>query len=66
MKDVLAYLYDFEDVDHVEDGCILLATYLNTPIERMFQSKVWIAGYDQLEDSISQFIEKMLASILRA
>ena len=59
LKDVLAYLYDFPDVDNSDDGCILLATYLNPPEERKTPNKVWIAGYEQLDETITALIEKM-------
>lgn len=59
LKDVLAYLYEFPDVDSADDGCVLLAMYLDTPEERTASSKVWIAGYNQLDRNIAAFIEKM-------
>jgi hypothetical protein len=59
LKDVLAYLYDFPDVDSSDDGNILLATYLNTPVNRKGPNKIWIAGYEQLDENIMAMIEKM-------
>jgi hypothetical protein len=59
LKDVLAYLYDFPEVDNSDDGCIILATYLNTPKIRKVPNKVWISGYNQLGETILALIRKM-------
>jgi len=59
LKDVLAYLYDFKEVDKYEDACAILATYLPSAKDRINPSKIWISGYSQLPDTLIDFIEKM-------
>jgi hypothetical protein len=64
LKDVLAYLYDFGPVDIADDGCILLAMYLPTPGKRGFPGKVWIAGHDQLDSTLSELFDRLGSTVM--